>query len=92
MIIRILGEGQYQLADDRTAELNERDATLLAAVEAGDVAAFDLALDGLLAVVRAFGSPLPADVLTPSELVLPDADADLAGVRAMLRDDGLIPG
>jgi hypothetical protein len=42
--------------------------------------------------VRSLGAPLPDDSLEPSELILPNPDATLEEVRAMLRDDGLIPG
>ena len=40
MIVRILGEGQLQLDDSVTGELNELDAKLEAAVESGDEPAF----------------------------------------------------
>jgi hypothetical protein len=42
--------------------------------------------------VRSRGEPLPDDALEPSGLILPSPDATLEEVRAMLRDDGLIPG
>jgi hypothetical protein len=42
--------------------------------------------------VREVGTPVPADHLGPSELILPGADATLDEVRALLHDDGLIPG
>ncbi len=40
VIIRILGEGQYDVADHALDRLNELDTALEAAVEAGDEAAF----------------------------------------------------
>ena len=42
--------------------------------------------------MRELGEPLPDDSLEPSELILPAPDATLEEVRAMLSDDGLIPG
>ncbi len=92
MIIRILGEGQYDVADGTVAELNSLDDTLEQAVESGDEAAFTEALAGLLAAVRGSGSPLPDDSLQDSDLILPPADAGIDEVRRMLADDGLIPG
>jgi hypothetical protein len=91
MIVRILGEGQYDLADAKLAELNTLDDRLLAAVEADDTAAFAPALSALLDSVRRLGSPVAEDALVGSDLVLPDADADLADVRSLLSDEGLIP-
>ena len=71
MIVRILGEGQFRVDDVATAELNRLDTELEAAVNHNDEAAFAAALDGLLAQVRAQGSPLPPDTLEPSDLILP---------------------
>ena len=92
MIVRILTEGQIEVADDRVQELNSLDAAVEQAVEAGDHAAFADALAALLEGVRSSGSPLPADVLHDSDLILPPADATLEEVREMLGDEGLIPG
>ena len=92
MIVRILGEGQFQVDDTATAELNQLDTDLEAAVEHSDQAAFTAALTRLLARVRAQGSPLPPDTLESSDLILPGADSSMDEVRKMLTDEGLIPG
>ncbi|MFD7299280.1 hypothetical protein ACFV9W_38900 [Streptomyces sp. NPDC059897] len=92
MIVRIMGEGQVELADDHFTELNKLDDELLAEMESGDAAGFRRTLAALLDAVRRLGTPLPDDALEPSELILPAADATLAEVRDMLSDDGLIPG
>lgn len=92
MIARIMGEGQVRLADADITELNELDDELFAAVEAGDEQTFRRTLGALLDSVRRLGEPLPDEALEPSELILPTADATLDEVRAMLHDDGLIPG
>jgi hypothetical protein len=92
MIVRIMGEGQVRLAEAHVAELNTLDVELLAAIEAGDEEGFHRTLGALLDGVRRLGEPLPDDSLEPSELILPSSDATLEEVRAMLRDDGLIPG
>ena len=94
MIIRILGEGQYDVADHALDRLNELDAALEAAVEAGDEAAFAASLGELLDGVRTAGVAHPADSLDESDLILPPADATIDQVREMLVDseEGLIPG
>ena len=94
MIVRIMGEGQWTLADEQANVLNSLDAGLESAVEAGDQEAFRTALADLLANVRRLGSPLPDDSLAPSDAVLPAADSALDDVRALLADsdEGLIPG
>ena len=92
MIVRILGEGQYDLSDDAVAALNGLDALVESSVEAGDEEEFHAALTALLDGVRAAGAEHEADSLEPSDLILPMADASLAEVRDMLGGDGLIPG
>ncbi|WP_406445779.1 hypothetical protein OHB00_14525 [Streptomyces sp. NBC_00631] len=92
MVVRIMGEGQVRLADSHLTELNKLDDELLAEIESGDEAAFRRTLTALLDKVRDLGAPLPDDALEPSDLILPSPDATLEEVRALLRDDGLIPG
>ncbi|MFE5488196.1 hypothetical protein [Streptomyces sp. NPDC056527] len=92
MIVRIMGEGQWELADSHFAELNKLDDELLAEMESGDADGFRRTFSALLDAVRRLGEPLPVDALEPSELILPEPDATLEEVREMLSDDGLIPG
>ncbi|MET9347911.1 PspA-associated protein PspAA [Streptomyces termitum] len=92
MIVRIMGEGQRELADSHLAELDRLDDELLGETESGDEEGFRRTLGALLDAVRRLGTPLPDDALAPSELILPGPDATLAEVRRMLSDDGLIPG
>jgi hypothetical protein len=86
IVARILDEGQFTLVDDTRAELETRDARLLAALEADDRDAYTAELAELLTFVRANGSELALDVITPSEFVLPNLDMPLAAVRALLAD------
>ncbi|GAA3931799.1 hypothetical protein GCM10022244_45660 [Streptomyces gulbargensis] len=92
MIVRIMGEGQWKLADSHFAELNALDDELLAEMESGDEDGFRRTLGALLDGVRKVGVPLPDDSLEPSELILPAAGASLDEVREMLTDDGFFPG
>jgi hypothetical protein len=94
VIVRILGEGQFTVADSHADLLNGLDSGLERAVESGDEASFRSALAELLAKVRAVGERLPDDALLPSDAVLPDETSSLDEVRAMLSEsaEGLIPG
>ncbi|MGX1130151.1 hypothetical protein RKD49_002341 [Streptomyces glaucescens] len=91
MIVRIMGEGQVELADSHFAELNKLDDDLLAEMEQGDGPGFRRTLSALLDRVRELGTPLPDDSLEPSELILPSPEATLDEVRELLAEDGLIP-
>ena len=92
MIVRILGEGQLELAEEHLPELNELDALLAEAVNAGDEPGFARELARLLDRVRALGAQVPDDHLGSSDLILPGPDSTLAEVSALLSEDGLIPG
>lgn len=92
MIVRILGEGQFDVPDTALDELNELDEALVSAIELGDTDVFTRALGELLAGVRAVATPHAADALDNSDLILPGPDSSLAEVRALLGDEGLIPG
>ncbi|GAB2880018.1 PspA-associated protein PspAA [Nocardioides pacificus] len=92
MIVRIMGEGQFDVADESVDQLNELDDAVEAAVEAGDVASFSEVFAALLDGVRRVGTAHPADALDESDLILPPSDASIDDVRALLTGDGLIPG
>jgi hypothetical protein len=92
MIVRILGEGQWNVSDEHLAALNELDSAVETAVEKGDRETFSQTLDALLDAVRSTGVALADDSLEDSDLILPPSDATLEEVRELLDDEGLIPG
>jgi len=91
MIIRILGEGQFEIDEATAAELQALDADVEAAVERNDQAGLAAALGAMLARARQ-GTPLPPDSLEPSDVIIPYEDATIDEVRKLLTDEGLIPG
>ncbi|MGH3470832.1 MAG: PspA-associated protein PspAA [Nocardioidaceae bacterium] len=92
MIVRILGEGQFDLPDAAVDQLNELDEKIEAAIRAGDEATFAATLAEMLQQVRTTAQPVAIDALVPSDLVLPSRDSSLAEVRDLMSDDGLVPG
>ncbi len=92
MIVRILGEGQFDVPDDALKGLNQHDEEIIGAVAAGDEATFRRALTALVAGVREAGRPLDPSHLGGSHLILPGPDATIEEVRSLLSEDGLVPG
>ncbi|MFI0417048.1 hypothetical protein DP939_10375 [Spongiactinospora rosea] len=92
MIVRIMGEGQIEVAAADIGVLNDLDGELEAAIQTGDESVFRVRLHALLDKVREVGKSLPDNSLEPSELILPPSDASMEEVREMLGDEGLIPG
>lgn len=92
MIVRILGEGQRDVPDEQVDALNGLDEELQAGLDSSDEPRFRTALNSLLDAVRGMGEAVPDDMLVPSDLVLPGPDASMDDVRALLGEEGLIPG
>lgn len=95
MIVRILGQGQWVLEPDELLALNDLDQAIEQAVGGDDQAALAVALADLGQRVRERGVRVPDDVIAESDLVLPDEDATVAEVAALLEAQsdyyGLIP-
>ena len=93
MIIRIVGEGQFELPDSALTTLDSFDDAVEQAVAAEDESALARALQVLHDAVIEAGTPLADDVLADSDLILPAADASLQEVETLLNDsdEGLIP-
>lgn len=91
MIVRIQGEGQYRLDDSGIQEINRLDDALGLSLDQGQ-AQFHAALAEIEGLVRERGSRLADEELVESDVILPPSDATVDEVRAMLNDEGLIPG
>ncbi len=92
MIVRISGEGQFKLADDAADRLNQLDNDAVAAAEAEDEARFTELFGQIIAFIRAEGTPLPADELHGSDVIVPPADTSYEEARHEFTGEGLIPG
>jgi len=91
MIVRIMGEGQYEIDDELCKRLNELDDKAMQALEAGDEPELDRFLDEMASMVRSEGRELPEDDLSPSEALIPPSDLTLEETRTLFSEDGLIP-
>lgn len=91
MIVRVMGEGQYEVADELGGQLNALDDRALAALGRDDEAALDAALEEMATLVRREGKPLAADDLRVSDVVIPPTDLTLEETRQLVSEHGLIP-
>jgi hypothetical protein len=92
MIVRIASEGQYKIASAVLDELNEFDSRLIQVVASGDGAAFGKVLGDMLTLVRTKGTPVAAEELVASDVILPAPDVTIDEARHLFTGDGLIPG
>lgn len=83
MIVRIQGEGQYDLEGEAIHELKVADARLFDAVAAGEKDVFHREFSAVLRLVRSRGRRLDATALVESDLVLPADDTSLDEARRL---------
>ena len=91
MIVRILGEGQFQVDADVAGKLTALDTELDAAVQKQDETAFRAALGAAVGLVRDSGTTVPDDTFVTADYILPFSDASVDEVRKLLAD-GTLPG
>jgi hypothetical protein len=92
MIVRISNEGQYDVPDDATDELNRLDNEAVSVCEASDEAGFRAVFTRLLEYVRTTGTLVADDELFGSDIILPPPDVSLQEARTEFQGEGLIPG
>jgi hypothetical protein len=91
VIVRISGEGQFELPDDDAERLNDLDNRAVEAVENGDEAAFHQLFEEMLGVVANDGNAVADDELVQSDVILPPRDVSFEEARGEFTGDGLIP-
>jgi hypothetical protein len=91
VIVRISTENQYVFPDDEADRLNELDNAVVAAVGADDEDRFHEAFEELLSLVRSEGTPLGAEELEESDVILPPPDTSFVEASAEFTGEGLIP-
>lgn len=91
MIVRVLGEGQFEVDEEVAKGLNDLDEQAERALEAGNQEQFSELLSRMAEAVRTNGSRLPDEDLSPSEGIIPPDDLTLEEARQLFEDDGLIP-
>lgn len=83
-VVRIAGEDQYRLPASSRAALDEIDAAMLGAVQAGDAEAFGRETRRLVDLVHALGTRLAHDDLPKSDLIVPGTDMTLEDARKIV--------
>jgi len=91
MIVRIAGEGQFQVPDEDGERLNQLDNRAVSAVEAGDETGFHELWTQMLELVTTDGNALPDDELVESDVILPPRDISFEEARGEFTGEGLIP-
>jgi len=91
MIVRLMGEGQFEIDDEVAKGLNSIDEQAAAAVESGDEEQLGELLRRMAEAVRTNGTRVPDEELSASDAIVPPDDLSLAEARRLFEDEGLIP-
>ena len=91
MIVRILSEGQFKLADDVQTRLNELDNEAVAAVESGDEGRFHELFDQMIQLGESDGEPVGDDELVESQIIIPPRDLTFEEAKGEFTGEGIIP-
>ncbi len=90
MIVRLMGEGQYDIDKKHVDEINKIDNTLVKIVNKGDEKTFKAEYRRLTESVRKYGKKIPDEVLKPSDVIIPPADITIEEARKIFQGEGLI--
>ena len=91
MIVRLMGEGQFEVEDGLREQLDELDDRAQKALDDNDEAGLDDMLDEMWQLVRNRGARVPDEQISPSDLIIPPSDLTLEETRKLFSDEGLIP-
>jgi len=95
MIVRLMGEGQYEIDKKHQDAVNKIDNNIVKIVNSKDEktveAAFNKEFKKLFDYVRKNGKKIPHEIIKPSDIIIPPADLTLEEARKIFRGEGLIP-
>ena len=91
MIVRVLGEGQFEIDDEVAKGLNELDEQAEQALQSGDQERLAELLGRMAEAVQTNGARVPDEDLTPSEAIVPPPDLTLEEAQELFEGEGLIP-
>jgi len=90
MIIRIMGEGQYDVDERVVEELNVIDNRIVDHVSKNEEVGFKADLGRLISTVKINGKQVDAKEITKSDIIIPPKDLTLEEAKGIFKGDGLI--
>jgi hypothetical protein len=92
VIVRISGEGQWRVPDERREELNALDDQIVRAIDTCDEPEFRERLNRLIDTATSGAERVADDELVASDIVLPGRDTSLDEARSLFTGEGVIAG
>jgi hypothetical protein len=91
VIVRLMGEGQFEIDDEVAKGLNDLDEQAGEALERGDEEQLARLLRRMAEAVRTNGTRVPDEELSASDAIVPPDDLSLEEARELFEGEGLIP-
>ena len=92
MIIRIMGEGQYNVKSSLFDTLNKIDNTIVDYVQKGDEQGYKKSLAKLINTIKSTGKALDDKELVESDIIVPPSDMTLKEARDVFKGTGIFKG
>ncbi len=90
MIVRLMGEGQYEFDEKHLDAINKIDNDIVKIVNRRDEIAFKAELRKLIDYVNKNGKKIPHEIIKPSDIIIPPADITLEEAQKIFKGEGLI--
>ncbi len=90
MIVRLMGEGQYEFDKKHLDAINKIDNDIVKIVNDRDETAFRAEFKKLTDYVRKNGKKVPHELIKPSDIIIPPADITLEEAQKIFKGEGLI--
>ena len=94
MIVRLMGEGQYEIDKKHIDAVNKIDNNIVKIVSGRDekaaTSAFRTEFTKLHDYVRKNGKKIPHEIIKPSDIIIPPEDITLEEARKIFKGEGLI--
>jgi hypothetical protein len=87
MIVRVLGEGKFEIPAAEANFIETKEKDLEAALEAGNEEEFTKVLSELIHKIKSSGTELAPEDKGASELTIPHEGASIAEVKELLQED-----
>ncbi len=92
MIIRIMGEGQYQASEALCNELNKIDNHIVTLVEEEKVEEFRKELARLISEIKGKAEPIDPKEIIESDIIVPPGDLSFEEAKAVFKGEGIFEG
>lgn len=92
MIIRIIGQGQFEVKSGLFDELNTIDNMIVDCVQNGDSAGYQKKFSELISLILREGKKLTNDQIIESSVIVPPADMTITEARQIFTGEGIFKG